>query len=88
MSQGNEGVLELGDRSFTLRSERTDERARIRVFGEMDLSVVDWVGGWTSTSWSFWTPAASACCLRSMTGRRAMAAGCASGVPGRLTCGA
>jgi anti-anti-sigma factor len=42
-NEGNEGALELGDRSFALRSERTDAGARIRVFGEMDLAVVDWV---------------------------------------------
>jgi stage II sporulation protein AA (anti-sigma F factor antagonist) len=40
MSQGNEGARELGDQSFTLRSERTDAGERIRLSGEMDLSVV------------------------------------------------
>jgi anti-anti-sigma factor len=43
MKQGNEGALELGDRSFALRSERTDAGERIRLFGEMDLSVIGWV---------------------------------------------
>jgi anti-anti-sigma factor len=40
MPQGNEGVGELDGRSFALRRERTDAGERIRVFGEMDLSVI------------------------------------------------
>jgi anti-anti-sigma factor len=40
MHQGREGTLELGDRHFTVGSERVNGSAHIRVTGELDLSVI------------------------------------------------
>jgi len=40
MSQGNQGTSRRDDRGFTLRSERTEAGERIRLVGELDLSVV------------------------------------------------
>jgi anti-anti-sigma factor len=41
MSEGNQGTSQADDRAFTVRSERTEAGERIRLVGEMDLSVVD-----------------------------------------------
>jgi anti-anti-sigma factor len=40
MSQGNEGIKELDPGRFAVRSERTGGDARVRLLGEMDLSVI------------------------------------------------
>jgi anti-anti-sigma factor len=42
MPQGNQGTMEL-DRVFAVRSERSHADERVRLCGEMDLSVVGWV---------------------------------------------
>jgi anti-anti-sigma factor len=42
MTQGNQGTPEL-DKGFAVRSERTQADERVRLSGEMDLSVVGWV---------------------------------------------
>jgi anti-anti-sigma factor len=41
MTQGNRGTLELDGRPFEVESERTQAGHRIRIAGEMDLSVID-----------------------------------------------
>jgi anti-anti-sigma factor len=40
MSQGNEGTREPDPRGFAVRRERTGDDERVRLFGEMDLSVI------------------------------------------------
>jgi stage II sporulation protein AA (anti-sigma F factor antagonist) len=40
MPQGTEGTSELDPRRFALRSERAGGDQRVRVLGEMDLSVI------------------------------------------------
>ena len=40
MSQGREGMLQVEEQPFMVHSERTEGGERIRVLGEMDLSVV------------------------------------------------
>jgi anti-anti-sigma factor len=40
MTQGREGALELGDQHFAMRSERVNGTERIRMLGELDLSVI------------------------------------------------
>jgi anti-anti-sigma factor len=41
VTQGNRGTLALDGRQFEVTSERTSAGHRIRVSGEMDLSVID-----------------------------------------------
>jgi anti-anti-sigma factor len=41
MTQGNRGTLPLDGRNFEVKRERTSAGHRIRVAGEMDLSVID-----------------------------------------------
>ena len=40
MEQGNQGRLDATDRAFSVRTERDEAVERVRVLGEMDLSVV------------------------------------------------
>jgi anti-sigma B factor antagonist len=40
MTQGREGALQLGHRHFAMRTERVNGSARIRMLGELDLSVI------------------------------------------------
>jgi stage II sporulation protein AA (anti-sigma F factor antagonist) len=40
MSQGRDGLLELDDRQFAVRSERVRGHEYVRVTGELDLSVI------------------------------------------------
>ena len=40
MTQGREDALALGDRHFAMRSERVNGSERIRMLGELDLSVI------------------------------------------------
>jgi anti-anti-sigma factor len=43
MTQGREQTLTLGERHFALRRERVNRGERIRVLGELDLSVIGFV---------------------------------------------
>jgi anti-anti-sigma factor len=40
MTQGREHRLTLGERDFAMRSERVNDSERIRLLGELDLSVI------------------------------------------------
>jgi hypothetical protein len=85
MTQGreHEGALQLDNRHFMVHSERTEGAERIRMLGEMDLSVVGIVDGEVRQAEAtdasrivldldqleFWTPLGSVCYWTSARGR-------------------